>query len=97
MPNSANANDLVNRAFVNLSTLRENLDMTGYVQEWAVDIFNRALDELQQAGQDVTEWERIPLVEVDLGVDQYEFRAKIDAILMSFPRPEEKGPIGFHM
>jgi len=96
MPNPAvNTKDLVKRALVSLSALRENLDMTGYVQQGSVDTFNNALDGLQQAGKDVSTWKRISSSEVYQGVDQNEFRAKVDEVLMSFTIKKKKVAIGF--
>lgn len=96
MPNTTvNAKDHVKRALVKLNALRENLDMTGYVEQGVVDIFNNALDELQQAGEDVSEWEKISPSEVYQGVDQHEFRARVDAIVTSFTVHQERLEIGF--
>jgi len=96
MPNTdVNAEDHVKRALVRLNALRGNLDMTGYVEQGVVEIFNSALDELQRAGEDVSEWKTISPSEVYQGVDQHEFRAKVDAILMSFTVQQERVQIGF--
>ncbi|MGA2990418.1 MAG: hypothetical protein ABSD88_08070 [Candidatus Korobacteraceae bacterium] len=90
----ANTEDLIRRAFVNLKSLRENLG-SGYVHEESFfQMFNKALDKLQQAGEDVSEW-RMPHNAVG-NIDAGEFRAKIDALLMYFKVRQTKAQIGFH-
>jgi hypothetical protein len=85
--------DKIRRAFVNLKAVRDNLG-TGYVhQEGLYKMFNQALDELQQAGMNISEW-RMPHDAVG-NVDTGEFRARIDAILMYFTVHEENRQIGF--
>jgi len=86
-------NDAIRRAYVNLKALRTNLPR-GYVHEEGLfKMFNRSLDELQQAGVDVSEW-RMPHDAVG-NTDATEFAARIDAILMYFTLRQEKTQIGF--
>ena len=90
---SAQADDLIKRAYVNLTSVRANLP-SGYVhEEGFFKMFNQALDELQQAGVDVSEW-RMPRSALG-NIDGNEFRAKIDAILMYFTVQHENTHIGF--
>lgn len=88
--------DLTLRAYVNLKSLRKNLT-PGYVTEVTFyDMFNRSLDQLQQAGNDVAEW-RLPHNARDRQeTDSSEFFARIDAILGYFTILQEKTVIGFH-
>ena len=85
--------DLIRRAFVNLNSLRENMPV-GYVHEESFyKSFNQALDQLQQAGNDVSEWR---LAANSVGeADGLEFKQKIDAILMYFTIQQQKTAIGF--
>jgi len=85
--------DLIRRAFVNLKSLRDNVP-AGYVHEGSFyGTFNLALDQLEKAGEDVSEW-RLPPNAVG-ETDGLEFKAKIDAILMYFTIKRQKTPIGF--
>jgi hypothetical protein len=91
---AAQTSDLIQRAYVNLKSVRDSLT-SGYVhEEGFFHMFSRALDELGQAGIDVNEW-RLPHGAVG-NVDANEFRAKIDAILMYFTIQQNKIQIGFH-
>lgn len=93
LPAAATA-DLVRRAFVNLKSVRDNLH-DGYIHEEGLHtMYRKALDELQQAGADVSEW-RLPYDAVG-NINGNEFRARIDAILMYFSIQQEKTQIGFH-
>lgn len=92
--NDGTTSNLLLRAFANLKAVRENLTR-GYVhEEEFFQMFDAALDQLQQAGVDVTEW-RFPADAVG-NTDAGAFRAKIDAILTFFSLRQEKVEIGFH-
>jgi hypothetical protein len=85
--------DPILRAYANLKAVRENLP-GGFVHEKGLYLmYNQALDELQQAGADVSEW-RMPYDAVG-ETDAKEFAARIDAILMYFTVQEQKTQIGF--
>jgi len=93
MSAAATTNDAIRRAYVNLKAVRTNLP-SGYVHEEGLfKMFNRALDELQQTGVDVSEW-RMPYDAVG-NTDATEFAARIDAILMYFTLQQQKTRIGF--
>lgn len=94
MANAVQPQDLIRRAFVNLKSLRDNMP-AGYVyQESLYKTFNHALDQLQQAGEDVSEWR---LSSNAVGeTEGLEFTAKIDAILMYFTIQQQQTSIGFH-
>jgi hypothetical protein len=94
MASAAGTQDLIRRAFVNLKSLREHIPV-GYVYEESFyRSFNQALDQLQQAGNDVSEWR---LVSNAVGeTDGLEFKQKIDALLMYFTFQEQKTAIGFN-
>ena len=86
--------DPILRAYANLKAVRDNLG-SGYVHEDGFyRQYDRALDELQQAGVDVREW-RIPH-SAEGNIDGNEFRAKIDAILIYFTVQRPGTKIGFH-
>jgi len=85
-----NPEDLIRRAFHNLSALRANVPK-GYIERKYADQFKHALDQLEQVGFDVQEW-RIP--PSDLREFEYEdLVTRLDAVLGYFERPQEK--IGF--
>lgn len=85
--------DPILRAYANLKAVRENLG-AGYVhQKGFYHQYNHALDQLEQAGIDISEW-RIPHSDVG-SISGNEFRAKIDAILIYFSVQNEKTKIGF--
>jgi hypothetical protein len=86
--------DSVLRACANLKALRDNLPSRFVFQEGLYKMFDSALDELQRAGVDVSEWRLPPNAAVD-NIHSNEFRAKIDAILLYFTIKQEKMPIGF--
>jgi hypothetical protein len=85
--------DPILRAYANLKASRENLPERFVYQEGFYRMFDLALDELQQAGVDVSEW-RLPPNAVGI-THSSEFRARIDAVLMYFTLRQEKTPIGF--
>ncbi len=58
-------------------------------------MFNNALDELQQAGEDVREW-RLPNNAVG-NTNAKAFAARIDAILLYFTFQNEKATLGFRI
>ena len=90
---TAQNEDLIKRAYVNLTSLRKNIP-GGYVQEATYyEMFNRSLDQLQQTGVDVSEW-RLPRV-AQGELDSSEFFARIDAILTYFTISTQKTTIGF--
>jgi hypothetical protein len=93
MSTAARTGDPVLRAYANLKAVRDNLG-PGYVhEEGFYRQYNSALDELQQAGVDVSEWR---MTHSDVGnIDGREFRAKIDAILIYFNVQTQKPAIGF--
>ena len=85
--------DPILRAYANLRAVREHLG-SGYIhQQGFYEQYGRALDELQQAGVDVSEW-RIPANAVG-EIHGKEFRAKIDAILIYFDVQKEGTRVGF--
>jgi len=85
--------DSIRRAYANLKAIRDNLG-SGFVhEEGFYRQYDRALDELQQAGVDVREW-RMPGNAVG-NTDAHEFRSTIDAILIYFTVQETKARIGF--
>jgi hypothetical protein len=90
---TARTGDAILRAYANLKAIRDNLpDRFVYQQEFYT-MFNEALEELQQAGVDVSEWRLRP---DGLGnTHATAFRAKIDAILTYFSIRQEKTRIGF--
>jgi hypothetical protein len=90
---SAYTGDPILRAYANLKAVRDNLGPGLVYQESHYKMFNRALDELQQAGIDVSEW-RLPSGAVGV-THASEIKARIDAILMYFNVSQEKTPIGF--
>ncbi len=94
MAGAVQTHDFIRRAFVNLKSLRENMPV-GYVHEESFyKSFNQALDQLQQAGNDVSEWR---LASNAVGeADGLEFKQKIDAILMYFTIQQQKTAIGFN-
>jgi len=88
--------DLIRRAYVNLASLRKNLS-PGYVTEATFyDMFERSLDQLQQAGHDVAEWRLPQNAKRSQETDSSEFLARIDAVLGYFTILHEKTAIGFH-
>ena len=56
-------------------------------------MFERALNQLQQTGADVSEW-RLPRSAVG-EIDSSEFLAKVQAVLVYFTILKEKTPIGY--
>ncbi len=94
MSNAAAAQaDLIQRAYVNLKSVRDNLPERGYVIEKTFfAMFNRALAELQGAGKNVSEWRMPP--DAAGKIHSSEFRAKIDAILMYFTVQQQQVQIG---
>lgn len=85
--------DTIRRAFANLKAVRDNMP-SGYVHDGGLfKMYDRALDQLQQAGHDVLEW-RIPAAAVG-NIDGNEFRAKVDAVLTYFTVRENDVQIGF--
>jgi hypothetical protein len=92
MVNTVQTEDLVRRAFVNLKALRANMPEKSVHQPSFYQMFDTALNQLEQAGADVSEWRRSD----DEGpLHSLEFKAKIDAILMYFIIKQEKTSIGF--
>jgi hypothetical protein len=93
MDNATENQDLLRRAFANLKSVRANLPEKLVNQPTLYQQFDTALNQLEQAGQDVHEWRRLagqgPL-------HALEFRAKIDAILLFFTIEQEDAQIGFH-
>ncbi len=93
MTSTDEQSDLIRRAYANLESLRDNLT-PGYVHEPGFyKMYDQALDQLQQAGNDVGEW-RIPAGAVGF-IDGNEFRAKVDAVLAYFTVQKEQVKIGF--
>jgi Asp-tRNA(Asn)/Glu-tRNA(Gln) amidotransferase A subunit family amidase len=87
--------DLTRRAYVNLTSLRNNLP-PGYVTDATFYyMFQRALDQLQQAGHDVVEWRLPHNAKQRQETDSSEFLARIDAVLGYFTVLQEKMVIGF--
>ena len=85
--------DLFGRAYANLKSVRQNLG-TGYVHERTFyEMYNQALNDLEQTGNDVQNW-RIPSSAIG-SLDAGELRAKIDAILTYFTVQRESVKIGF--
>ncbi len=85
--------DLLRRALVNLKAVRTNLPEKLVNQPTLYQMFDTALDQLEHAGEDVSEWRRSG----DEGpLHSVEFKAKIDAILMYFTIQQENTSIGFH-
>ena len=97
MPDTATQTaDQTRRAYVNLASLRKNLS-PGYVTEATFyDMFERSLDQLQQAGHDVAEWRLPHNAKERQETDSSEFLARIDAVLGYFTILQEKTAIGFH-
>jgi hypothetical protein len=94
MATTMQTEDALQRAYVNLKSVRNNLS-SGYVhEETFYKMFNTAPGELENAGMELAEW-RLPANAVGT-LDANEFRAKIDAILMYFTIQREKAQIGFH-
>ena len=88
--------DKIRRSYVNLTSLRKNLS-PGYVTEATFyDMFERSLDQLQQAGHDVAEWRLPQNAKRSQETDSSEFLARIDAVLGYFTILQEKTAIGFH-
>jgi hypothetical protein len=85
--------DLLRRALVNLKALKANLPR-GYIHEASFfTTFERSLDQLEQAGAEVSEW-RLP--HTDVGeLEDSEFRVRIDAILEYFSVVERDASIRF--
>ena len=94
MADAAQKDDLIRRAYVNLTSLRENMP-DGYVHEKSFyKSFNQALDQLHHAGYDVNEWR---LASNAVGeTDGSEFKQKIEAILKYFTIQQERTAIGFN-
>jgi hypothetical protein len=91
--NNTDHDDPIRRAYANLMSLRANLQ-PGYVTDTIYyTMFDNALDQLQQAGANVSEW-RIPRQSVG-NLDSGEITVRIDAILTYFKVVQEKIPIGF--
>ncbi len=85
--------DPILRAYANLKAVRDNLPDKNVYQEGLHVMFNNALDELQQVGVDVREWQ-LPSGAVG-NTHAKEFAARIDAILMYFNFKTQKTTIGF--
>lgn len=93
MPNATQNQDLLRRALVNLKAVRNNLPEKLVNQPTLYQQFDTALNQLEQAGEDVSEWRRWG----DEGpLHSLEFKAKIDAILMYFTIEQQDTQIGFH-
>ncbi len=93
MADSNAQSDLIRRAYANLKSVRDNLP-SGYVHDAGFfRMYDQALDQLQQSGNDVAEW-RMPATAIG-NVDGNEFRAKVDAVLTYFTVREKDVKIGF--
>jgi hypothetical protein len=85
-----NPEDLIRRAFHNLTALRANVPK-GYIERKYAEQFHHALDQLEQVGYEVQEW-RIP----PSALHEFEYEdlvTRLDAVLGYFERPQER--IGF--
>jgi hypothetical protein len=85
--------DLMCRAYVNLTILRDKLPSGRVHEEALFRIFNQSLEELRQAGLDLNEW-RLPEEAVEK-TDAQEFRSRIDAIMTYFSVRDEKVKLRF--
>jgi hypothetical protein len=90
---AVHSGDPILRAYANLKAVRDNLGLGLVYQESHYKMFNRALDELQRAGIDVSEW-RLPPDAVGV-THASEMKARIDAILIYFTAQTQKPPVGF--
>jgi small-conductance mechanosensitive channel len=93
MDNAAQKQDLLRRAFANLTSVRNNLPEKLVNQQVLYQQFDSALNQLEQAGENVNEWRRSDNHEP---LHALEFKAKIDAILRFFTIKQENTQIGFH-
>ncbi len=91
-PSVPNPEDLIRRAFHNLSALRANVPRAGYLESKYADQFHHALDQLERVGFDVREW-RIPTSAVMGDFEPEDLVIRLDAVLGYFEKPQEK--IGF--
>src|SRR5277367_4481238 len=86
--------DLLKRAFANLTSIREHVTLGNVFQDTHLNLYNKALGYLKQAGEDVSEW-RLPPTAEQGAMDSSELRALIDSILVYFQLKESKASIGF--
>ncbi len=93
MLNTVQSQDLPRRALVNLTAVKNNLPEKMVNQPSLYEMFDKALDQLEQADVDVSEWRRSGQ---DGPLHALEFKAKISAILMYFDIEQKQTQIGFH-